>query len=210
MITIYHVEARRSERIVWLMEELGLPYELEFKPGDLLASVQAIRELHPLGTAPTMRDGDLIMVESGAILEYISARYGGGRFTMAPNSRDFPRYLQWLHFAEGSAAFRIIVEFLIKGIPGAAGASPIANRLLGGTAKVLSLAESALGTQPYFGGDAFTLADIMMHFPLKIARMWGYDLNAYPIVAKWFSTVETRPAHLRAMEMSMPNGIPSI
>jgi glutathione S-transferase len=210
MITIYHVEARRSERIVWLMEELGLPYQLEFKLGDLLGSVQTIRELHPLGTAPTVRDGDIIMVESGAILEYISRRYGNDRLSVEPSSAEFPRYLQWLHFAEGSAAFRIIIEFVLKGIPGAMETSPIAKRMVGGTEKVLRLAEAALAERAYFGGDSFTLADIMMHFPLKIARMWGYDMKTSPRVANWVSTVEGRPAYRRAMERSMPNGIPSM
>jgi glutathione S-transferase len=210
MITVYHVEARRSERVVWLMEELGLPYKLEFKVGDLLGSVQTIRDLHPLGTAPTIRDGDLIMVESGAILEYISMRYGNSRLGVASNSPDFPRYLQWLHFAEGSAAFRIIIDFILKGIPGATQASPIAARLVGGTEKVLRLAEGALTEQPYFGGSAFTLADIMMHFPLKIARLWGSDIKAYPRVANWFGTVEARSAYSRAMAISMPNGIPAM
>jgi glutathione S-transferase len=190
------------------MEELGLPYELEFKPGDLMGSVQTIRAIHPLGTAPTMKDGDLLMVESAAMLEYIIARYGKGRFAVPVDSNDYPRYLQWLHFAEGSAAFRITIEYILKSIPGAAESSPLARNLLGRTDKVLQFAEEALAQQPYFGGDTFTAADIMMHFPLKITRMWGYDIDSYPHVAAWLKTVETRPAYKRAMEISMPNGIP--
>jgi glutathione S-transferase len=208
MITIYHVEARRSERVPWLMEELGLPYKLEFKPGDLMGSIQTIRAIHPLGTTPTMTDGDLIMVESAAMLEYIIARYGNGRFAVPASSPDFARYLQWLHFAEGSAAFRITIEYILKSIPGAADVSPLAKNLLGRTEKVLQFAEGALTEKTYFGADTFTAADIMMHFPLKITRMWGYDIKSYPHVAGWLEAVEARPAYKKAMEISMPNGIP--
>src|ERR1700761_8283501 len=97
MITIYHVEGARSERVVWLMEELGLPYKLEFTPGDPMSSMQTLRAQHPMGYAPTVRDGDVVLIESGAIFDYIMARYGDGRLSVAPDSPDFPYYIQWFH-----------------------------------------------------------------------------------------------------------------
>src|SRR6202046_416939 len=104
-LTIYHIEGRRSERIVWLCEELGLPYKLEYKRGDIAASMKAIHEVSPLmPVAPTVRIGDQIMVESGAIIELILARAGNGRLQPAVHSPDYTYYLQWMDFVEGSLA----------------------------------------------------------------------------------------------------------
>src|ERR1700722_15699338 len=102
-LTIYHIEGRRSERIVWLCEELGLRYKLESKPGDIAASMKTIQDVAPLvPVAPAVRSGDQVMVESGAIIELILARAGNGRLAPAVNSPDYPYCLQWMHFAEGS------------------------------------------------------------------------------------------------------------
>jgi glutathione S-transferase len=207
MITIYHVEERRSERVVWLMEELGLPYELVFVNGDLLGSLKKITEQHPLGYAPTVRDGDIVLVESGAILEYIMARYGGGRLSVPPESADYPHYVQWFHLAEGSVAFRLIVEFIIHGFgPNPDKKSPMASHLRGGARKIMDLAESAVASRPYFGGQAFTAADIMMHFCVRMARLWKMDFSAYPAMTAWYEKVTQRPAFKRMCEVSLPNG----
>jgi glutathione S-transferase len=207
MITIYHVEERRSERVVWLMEELGLPYELVFVNGDLMASLQKITEQHPLGYAPTVRDGDVVLVESGAILEYIMTRYGGGRLSVPPESPDYPHYIQWFHLAEGSVAFRLIVEFIIHGFgPNPNQQSPMAPFLRGGGRKIMDLAESAVASRPYFGGQDFSAADIMMHFCVRMARLWGMDFTAYPAMTAWYETVTQRPAFRRMCEASLPNG----
>src|ERR1700677_3053868 len=113
-LTIYHLEGRRSERIVWLCEELGLPYKLEFKQGDLAGSMQTIRDLTPLmPVAPTVRIYNQIMVESGAIIELILAREGKGRLVPAIDSPDYPYYLQWMHFAEGSLAARLVADYRV-------------------------------------------------------------------------------------------------
>src|SRR6516162_11232961 len=120
-LTIYHIEGRRSERIVWLCEELGVPYKLEYKQGDIAASMKTIHEVSPLmPVAPTVRIGDQVMVESGAIIELILAREGKGRLQPAVNSPDYAYYLQWLHFAEGSFASRVVADYrvaLIQGKP---------------------------------------------------------------------------------------------
>jgi glutathione S-transferase len=206
MITIYHIEERRSERVVWLMEELGLPYDLRFKSGDLMGSLMEIQENHPLGYAPTIRDGDVVLVESGAILEYIIHRYGKGRFAIAPESPDYPHYIQWLHLAEGSVAFRLIVEYTILSMPGAATQLPLAARLLGGSRKVLDLAERDLRQRPWFGGQDFTAADIMMHFNVRLALLWNFDLSKHTALLDWYDRVRQRPAYERMVKASLPNG----
>ncbi|HXD91549.1 MAG TPA: glutathione S-transferase, partial [Candidatus Binataceae bacterium] len=104
MITIYHLNMSRSERIIWLMEELGLAYKLEkFQRGPDMLAPAALKQVSPLGKAPAIRDGDLTLIESGAIVEYIVNRHGGGRLGVSVSSPDYARYLQWMHFAEGSA-----------------------------------------------------------------------------------------------------------
>jgi glutathione S-transferase len=207
MITIYHVEERRSERVVWLMEELGLPYRLEFASGDLTASLKGITAQHPLGYAPTVRDGDTVLVESGAILEYIMTRYGGGRLSVASDSPDYPHYIQWFHLAEGSVAFRLIVEFTILGFgPKSEIKSPMSAFMLGGARKIMDFAESEIASRPYFGGQTFTAADIMMHFCVRMARMWNMDFSHYPALTAWYADITQRPAFKRMEAASLPNG----
>ena len=118
-LIIYHAEGRRSERIVWLCEELGLPYTLKFKRGDLGGTLGDIRAVSPLMTvAPVVQIDGQVMVESGAILELILARYGDGRMAPPVESKDFPYYLQWLHFAEGSAASRVVIDYRVGQLTG--------------------------------------------------------------------------------------------
>ncbi len=151
-LTIYHVEGRRSERIVWLCEELGIPYKLEYKRGDIAASMKTIHEMSPLmPVAPTVRIGDQVMVESGAIIELILARAGHGRLEPAVTSPDYPYYLQWMHFAEGSFAARVIADYrvaLIQGKP----KTPTGGYKLVDTEAVLTFMEDFLSKHPYFGG----------------------------------------------------------
>jgi glutathione S-transferase len=205
--TIYHVEERRSERVIWLLEELGLPYTLCFKPGDLLGSVQLARAAHLMGMVPVFKDGDVAIVESGAILEYIMARYSDAQLSVPANSVDYPKYIQWLHFAEGSAASRIILDFLLRSaLPEGAEPSFLVARNLGGARRVMACAEQALTNSTHFGGAAFTAADIMMVMPMKLAFNWGLETNDFPQVARWLATMQARPAYQRAVAAGSPNG----
>ncbi len=115
---VHHIEGRRSERIAWLCEELGLPYELKFVSGDVSGSLSALAKAHVMRMAPILEDGPVKMVESGAILEYILVRYGGGRLRPPPDSPEMADYLQWMHFAEGSGMFRAMVERLARQLAG--------------------------------------------------------------------------------------------
>ena len=207
MLKIFHIEQRRSERVVWLMEELGLPYELIFTPGDLMSSSAAIRAIHPIGAAPTIQDGDIVICESGAILEYIIARHGGGRLGVRADQAEFPAYLQWMHFAEGMAMDRILGEMVIGPLlEGAApDASPLSRLYVGGARRMLDFFELSLAGRAYYAGEAFTAADIMMHLPTRAAAR-PHAAEAYPNVGAWLERVQGRPSYKRMLARALPNG----
>lgn len=210
-LTIYHIEGRRSERIVWLCEELGIPYKLEYKRGDIMASMKAIHEASPLmPVAPTVRINDQVMVESGAIIELILAREGHGRLEPSVNSPDYPYYLQWMHFAEGSFAARVVGDYrvaLIQGKP----KMPAGGYKLVDTEAVLAFMEDYLSMHPYFGGSAFSAADIMMLFPTNMTEAFNVaDLSAYPHIVAWRTSVESRPAYKKMLSVARPDGVPGM
>jgi glutathione S-transferase len=210
-LTIYHLEGRRSERIVWLCEELGLPYKLEYKRGDLAGSMKAIHDVSPLmPVAPTVRIGGQVMVESGAIIELILAREGHGRLEPATNSPDYPYYLQWMHFAEGSFAARVIGDYRVAMIQGKP-KTPAGGYKLVDTEAVLIFMEDFLSKHPYFGGSAFSAADIMMLFPTNITEAFNVaDLSAYPHIIAWRTNVEGRPAYKKMLSVARPDGVPGV
>jgi glutathione S-transferase len=207
-LTIYHIEGRRSERIVWLCEELGLPYTLEYKRGDVAGSMQSIRTINPLmPVAPTVRYGDQILVESAAIMELLIARHGGGRLRPALDSPDLPYYLQWMHFAEGSFASRAIADYRVTMIQGRQQPTAGRPRLVNAEA-VVKFAEDFLTRNEYFGGKEFSAADIMMLFPVNFAGNLNIvDLEQYPRVRAWRTKVESRPAYQRMLKAARPDGL---
>jgi glutathione S-transferase len=211
-LTIYHIEGRRSQRVVWLCEELGLPYQLSFKRGDIGASAEAIRAVNPLmPVAPTIRYGDRILVESGAILELLTSRHGQGRLAPSLSSPDYPDYLLWLHFAEGSAMTRFSADTQRMRLAGEKAITPNVfpgtSYQLVGTLEVLKFIEAYLSKHPYFGGEQFSAADIMMHFPaVMAAQIPGVKQADYPRFAAWRKTVESRPAFVRATAAALPDG----
>jgi len=211
-LTIYHVEGRRSQRVIWLCEELGIPYQLSFKRGDILGSMDAIRAVNPLmPVAPTVRIDDTVMVESGAILEYLVQKYGNGKLAPAPDSKDYPHYLMWLHFAEGSALPRMssdMQRMMLKGEKTITpNVFPGVQQPLVGSLEVLKFAEAHLAEHPYFGGASFSAADIMMHLVAVMAsNLPGVEMTQYPLLVAWRQTLETRPAFLRASAAALPDG----
>jgi glutathione S-transferase len=221
-IVIHHIEGRRGERVAWLCEELGLPYELRFVQGDVLGSLAALGEAHVMRMTPIVEDGALKMVESGAILEYLLTRYGEGRLRPPAGAPEMADYLQWLHFAEGSGMFRAMIERMILQLTDGEPPADVAYIYVGGSRRVLDFAEEALGRQPYFAGSEFTAADIMMHFPLRLAGLavtHDPDLRAifsdtrqgladYPHINAFLDRVVARPAFQRAMQTTMPAGPP--
>ena len=165
---IYHAEARRSERIAWLLEELDRPYELVFKPGDVVGSFDPLRATgHPFPMAPVVQDGEDLMIESAAIMETLLNRHGDGRLRPPVGSKAHVRYLEWLHFAESTAWPRIQQEFINRALPPAKTPEAQAHRF-GGADRVLKYYDATLAARPYLAGPDFTAADIQNHFIIRL------------------------------------------
>lgn len=213
MITIHHLGISQSERIIWLFEELGLPYELkryERDPQTRLAPA-AYKALHPLGTAPIITDGDLVLPESGAILEYVNAKYGNGRLSLKPGEPAYADYVFWFHFANGSMMPNLMLK-LVTAVSGAPVAgNPIMESLLERSNKALAYIEQRLGKSTWFAGDAFTIADINMLFPLTTMRAFApFDLGQYPNLRGYLQRIGARPAYQRAMAKGDPDMKPQL
>jgi len=203
-ITIYHLEGRRSERIVWLMEELGMPYRLEFKRGDLAGSMASIKAINPgMPVAPTVKYGDQVIVESGAIIEMILNRHAPGKLQPALDSPDYPYHLIWMHYAEGSLAARLFQDYRVWRIQPPKERWPLVD-----SEQVVQFAEDFLGKHPWFGGAEFSAADIMMKFPLDVATGLNIvDAKEFPNVAAWKTKIEARPAYQRMRAKALPGGM---
>lgn len=205
MITVCHLSTSRSERVVWLMEELGLDYELEVFPREPSGAAPApLKALHALGKAPVIRDGDRVLAESGAIVEYVVNRHGGGRLAVAPEDPEYADYLYWLHFAEGSLMSLMLIALVLSRIPEAA-SSPVKARIEARMHQMLSFVDAQVAARGYFAGERFTAADIMMVFPFTTMRRFlHYDLAPYANIAAYLARIEARPAYRKAMELAGP------
>ncbi len=203
-ITVYHLEGRRSERIVWLMEELGLPYKLVFTRGDLTKSMAAIRAVNPgMPVAPTVTIGNEVLTESGAIIETIVNRYAPGWLTPALASPDYSQHLIWMHHAEGSLASRVIADYRVWMIKPPTARSPLVD-----SEAEVQFAEDYLKAHPWFGGAEFSAADIMMVFPLNFAMELNIvDKTRFPIITAWKKKIEERPAYQRMLAKARPDGL---
>jgi glutathione S-transferase len=210
MITVYHLENSRSERVIWLMEELGLTYDLQrFDRQPTMMAPEVLKTISPLGKAPMIRDGDTVIIESGAILEYITNRHGG-RLTVGVNSPDYGRYLQWMHFAEGSAMGRFILNLFVGGyFPGVDPASPLVGMAKQSSVDVLQFIDGELAKTPYFAGSEFTAADIMMMYCFGIVRgpIMETDMTLYPHIAAYIAKIEARPGYKTAMAIANPKKV---
>jgi glutathione S-transferase len=203
-ITLYHLENRRSERIVWLMEELGLPYTLVFKRGDLAGSMAEIRKVNPgMPVAPTVTIGDQVVTESGAIIETILNRYAPGKLTPAMDSVDYANHMMWMHHAEGSLAGRVIADYRVWMIK-----PPTERSRLVDSEAEYQFAEDYLAKHPWFGGDEFSAADIMMVFPLNFGMALNVvDKTQFPKINAWKAKIEARPAYQRMLAKARPDGM---
>lgn len=204
MITIYHLGVSQSDRIVWLMEELGLPYKLEwFDRGDDMLAPPEYRALHPAGTSPIIKDGDLVMAESTAIVEYISQRYGEGKLSVPPASPDYPHYLYWMNF-NNNAQTPFFIKMGLSGVEGGADSMmmKMAQRREDGLYKALN---DRLGESEYLGGDQFSCADIMSMFNLTaISLFGGRSIDDLPNVVAYVERISQRPAYIKAMAIAGP------
>lgn len=206
MITVHHLSSSRSERIVWLLEELGVAYRFEWHQREPTgAAPESMKAIHALGKAPAITDGDLTLAESGAIVEYIVRRHGGGRLAPAADSPEFPAYVYWLHFAEGSLMSLMLIALVLSRIPEAK-ESPRRARILARMQEMLAFVDRELAGRDYFAGGEFTAADVMMVFPFTTMRRYlDYDIAPYRNIAAYLTRIETRPAYRRAMARAGPD-----
>ena len=214
-ITVHHLNNSRSQRILWLLEELGLPYEVvryQRDPQTMLAPPE-LKKIHPLGKSPVVTVDGLTLAESGAIIETLVERYGDGRLAPPAGSAEAVRYRYWLHYAEGSAMPPLLLKLVFDRIAAAPMpffAKPIARRIVGGAmgsfiAPQLKLhlgyLEGELARRDWFAGDAFSAADVQLSYPIEAAQQRaGLNAAAHPRLADWLARIHARPAYQRAIE----------
>lgn len=202
MLVVHHLGISQSDRIVWLCEELGIDYQLERYERDPVTRLAPAeyRALTAFGTAPVITDGDLVLGESAAIIDYIIEVHGGGRLKVAPDAPNYPAYLFWFHFANGSLMPAAMVDMLVG-----ASTDGLAAALKSRLDRAYAALEERLGTVPWLAGDAFTAADIISLFPVTTMRMFAArDISPYPNLRAWIGRVAERPAFRRAMEKADP------
>ena len=218
MITLHHLENSRSQRVLWLLEELGLPYEVRRYARDpkTMYAPPELERVHPLGKSPVVTDGDVTVAESGAIVEYLLDAHGGGRLRPPPGTPERRRFTYWLHFAEGSAMPPLLMKLvfdkvrsapvpffvkpIVRGIADKVTSSFIAPNI----ERQLKFMEAELGGRPWFAGAEFTAADVQMSFPLEAAAARGGLDARYPHLQDWLARIHARRAYQRALEVGGP------
>ena len=199
MIIVHHLNNSRSQRILWLLEELGLPYEIKRYQRDPKTNLAPpeLKAINALGKSPVIEDGANVVIESAAIVDYLIRRHGDGRLQPDPATAAYDQYVQWLHFAEGSAMLPLMLNLYV-GRLGDAGA-PLHPRIESEVANYLGYLNDALATTPYLLGDELSGADIQMSFIGEIAKAQG-KLPVYPHLAAWVQRFQARPAYRQALE----------
>ncbi len=201
MIVVHHLNDSRSQRVLWLLEELELPYEIRQYRRDATTRLAPpeLKAVHPLGKSPVLEDAGLKLIESGAIVDYLIRRHGGGRLQPAQNTADFEAYNQWLHYAEGSAMLPLMLKLYV-GRLGDAGA-PLAPRISSELKNHLGYVDASLQGREWLVGDTLSGADIQMSFVAEAARGLRAD---YPHMDAWLRRFQQRPAYRRALERGGP------
>jgi len=203
MLKVHHLNNSRSQRILWLLEEVDAPYEIVHykRMSPVPLAPPELRAVHPLGKSPVISDGAHTIAESGAIVEYVLDTYGKGRLRPAPGTDDHVRYIEWMHYGEGSAMLPLMMH-LYAGYLGD-GAAPLRPRMDSEIANHLTYISDALKGHEYFVGDALTGADIQMTFVLEAANSSGL-LKDYPVLQAYLERMQSRPAYKRAIEKGGP------
>lgn len=199
MLVVHHLNDSRSQRILWLLEELGLPYEIKPYQRDAqtrLAPLE-LKKIHPLGKSPVISDGNRTIIESGAIIDYVLRRHGGGRLQPAPDSAAYDEYMQWMHYAEGSAMLPLMLN-LYAGRLGDA-AAPLMPRIESEIGNHLAYIDSSLEGRQFLVGDNLTGADIQMSFVGEVAGAFGKRAQ-YANLDAWTKRLHARPAFKKALE----------
>ncbi|MGJ8662378.1 MAG: glutathione S-transferase [Marinicella sp.] len=215
MLTVHHLNNSRSQRILWLLEELGVDYEIKFyqRNTETQLAPDELKAIHPLGKSPVVTDGDQVLAESGAIIDYLGHKYGDGDWVPRRNSKKYQPYMYWLHYAEGSLMSPLLLKivfdkvksskmpFFVKPI-----AHGIANKVMSSfvTPNIVNhfnYVEDHLKANPYFAGKDITGADIQMSFPLEASVARGaITEESHPNIVKFVKTFQARPAYIKALE----------
>jgi glutathione S-transferase len=206
MLTVHHLGKSQSERIVWLCEELEIPYELKRYARDPVTVLAPpdYKALHPIGAAPVITDGSLVLAESGAVVEYIIAKYGNGRLALTPDHPDFAQFLYWFHFANGTLQANMGRNMILNRLK-LAEDNPMLVATKARVDRSFDLVDARAREAEYLAGGAFTSADIMMGFSLTTMRYFlPYDLKRCPHIIRYLGRIGQRPAYRRAMEKGDP------
>ncbi len=214
MIVVHHLNNSRSQRVLWLLEELGVPYDIKRYQRDAktMLAPPELQKVHPLGKSPVITDGMNTVAESGAITEYLVERYGGGRLIPEAGTAERLRYTYWLHFAEGSGMPPLLMKLVfdrLESAPMPFFAKPVAKAMARkvkasfiepNLERQLDYMEAELGTTPWFAGKSFTAADIMMSFVVEAAAARAGLDGSRPRLMDWLTRIHARPAYLKAIE----------
>lgn len=203
MIIVHHLEHSRSQRVLWFLEELGVEYEIRFYARDAETNLAPpeLKKVHPLGKSPVIEDDGQTIAESAAIIEYLSRKYGDGKYTPAANSADYMPYLQWMHFSEGSAMTPFLLALYTSRLGEAA--TPLMPRIGSEIDNHLDYMESALEGRKFFMGSDISAADFQLSFVAEIAHAQGMTANR-PNLKRFVQRIQSRDAYKRALEKGGP------
>jgi len=206
VLTIHHLNNSRSQRILWLFEELGLDYQIVFYQRDAVTNLAPpeLKAVHPLGKSPVITDGDITIAESGAIVDYVIETYGQGRLQPAKGTPAHVKYNEWLHYAEGSAMLPLMLNLYTMRLGDAA--EPLKPRIAGEIENNLSYLASSLGDKAYLMGADLTGADIQNSFVVEVAKNFG-ALAKYDNLTAYVARLHARPAYKAALDKGGPYGI---
>ena len=212
MIIVHHLNNSRSQRLLWLLEELGIPYEIKRYKRDTqtMLAPPELKQVHPLGKSPVITDGEVTLAESGAIMEYVLERYGGGRLVPKPGTPEKVRYIYWMHFAEGSAMPPLLMKLVLDRMMKAPllvrpVAKAIASKVKKGfvepnITRQLDYMEAELNRATWFAGNEFSAADIQMSFPIEAAAARAGLDEKRPRLMEFLHRIHGREAYRMALE----------
>jgi glutathione S-transferase len=224
-ITLHHLENSRSQRVLWLLEELGLPYELKLYKRDRKTSLAPpeLTQVHPLGKSPVITENGNTVAESGAIIEYLldahAVRHGKSYLRPAPSTPERLRFTYWLHFAEGSAMPYLLMKLVfdkVQQAPAPFFVKPVVKNLVGrvnaaflmpNIKRQMAFIESELAQRTWFAGDEFTAADIQMSYPVEAAAARIGLASSHPNIKAWLAGIHARPAYIKALEVGGPYAV---
>ena len=221
MIILHHLENSRSQRVLWLLEELGLPYEIrryQRKPDTSMAPPELMR-VHPLGKSPVITEGAITVAESGAIIEYLLDTHGADRLRPPAGTPERRQFTYWLHFAEGSAMPYLLLQlvfdkvkaaplpFFLKPVVKAIAAKVTDGYIAPNIRRQLEYMQGELGQRPWFAGAEFSAADVQMSYPLEAAAVRLGLEGRYPALADWLARIHARPAYARALKAGGPYSV---